>query len=109
MSTQDDWVRLDASETVTMAELCHTCGMTVTELEELIEFGALVPLETPVEGPVFSAEWVVPLRGAARLRSDFDLDVFTVGLLLGHLQRIDELEKRVRSLEAQLPGRARNH
>ena len=43
------------------------------------------------------------LREAARLRAQFDLDLFTVALLLGYLQRIARLEHQLRSLQAHVP------
>ena len=99
---------LEAGETVGFAGLARACAMTAAELEELVEFGALVPLGRNEEGLVFSAECMLPLREACRLRSDFDLDLFTAGLLMRYLQRIDTLERRVKSLGAQLPAHARH-
>lgn len=97
-----DW--LDASQAVQCGELAQMCGMSSSELNELVEYGALVPLAGG--GPLhFSAACVAPLREAVRLRADFDLDLFTTALLLGYLQRIELLEQRVRSLEAHLPQR----
>lgn len=101
-----DLAWLDARETVSFSELAQACEMTPVELEELMELGALVPLERTENEYVFSAECVMPLRDAGKLRMDFDLDVFTVALLLGYLHRIDVLERRVKSLEAQLPRHA---
>lgn len=104
-----EWVWLDTSETVTLSELSHCCGLGEDELEELVEYSALVPLEPAPKAPIFSAEWVVPLRAVATLRTDFDLELFTVALLLGHLNRIEALERQVRSLQAQLPAHVLAH
>jgi chaperone modulatory protein CbpM len=104
-----EWLWLDARESLTIEELSRACGLSVDELAEVIEYGALHALApfTP-QGQKqehnpgrFSAEWVVPLRAVSRLRQDFDLDVFTVGLLLGYLDRIDKLELEVQSLLAK--------
>lgn len=103
-----DWTWLDASQAVERGELAQMCGLSSPELDELVEYGALVPLAGA--GPLrFSAGCVAPLREAARLRSDFDLDLFTAALLLGYLQRIEQLEQRVRILEAHLPQRGGAH
>ena len=97
---------LDARETVTVAELSRACGLSAAELDELVEYGALAPLQRDTAERAFSAEWIVPLRTAGRLRQDFDLDLFAVAILLGYLNRIEELEREVKFLRAHLPGHA---
>jgi chaperone modulatory protein CbpM len=97
---------LDARETVTVTELSRVSGLTLSELEELVEYGALAPVQRTQTPLVFSAACVAPLRHAVRLRTDYDLDLFMVGMLLDYLQRIEDLEKQVRSLKAQLPKHA---
>ena len=105
MSAQVVEVRwLDARETVTVPELSRVCGLSAAELDELVEYGALTPLQHGQSERAFSAEWVVPLRTAGRLRQDFDLDLFAVSILLGYLNRIEELEREVKSLRAHLPA-----
>jgi chaperone modulatory protein CbpM len=99
---------LDARETVTVTELSRVSGLTASELQELVEYGALAPVQRPPATAtlVFSAACVAPLRHAVRLRRDFDLDLFMVSMLLDYLQRIEDLQKEVRSLKAQLPKHA---
>lgn len=96
-------VWLDATQTVTLSELSLCCGMSAAELEELVDYCALVPLTPATAERSFSAEWVVPLRAAGKLRLEFDLDLFTVAVLLGNLNRIEVLERQVRSLQALIP------
>lgn len=99
-----DWVWLDATETMTLDQLSSCCGMDPHDLEELMDYSALVPLQPVTQPPAFSAEWVTPLRTAGKLRTDFDLDLFTVALLLGHLNRIETLERKVKLLQALVPA-----
>lgn len=99
-----EYTWLDARETVTVSELSRACGLSAAELDELVEYGALRPLEQHRAERLFSAEYVMPLRSVGRLRLDFDLDLFTVALLFGYLNRIEALERQVQSLQAQLPG-----
>ena len=103
--TQDcpEWRWLDTRETVTLTELSHCCGLSEAELDELVDYCALVPLIPVEQEPTFSAQWVIPLRNASKLRLDFDLDLFTVVILLGNLNRIEMLERQVHSLQALLP------
>ena len=92
---------LDSRETVSLVELSRACGMNLDELVELVDYGALAPVESTAQGSLFSAGCIVQLRTVSRLRVDFDLDVFTVAVLMGYLDRIDELERQVRSLQAR--------
>lgn len=113
MTQEVEWMWLDATETVTISELSRCCGMSTLELDELVDYNALPPLVlTPLQSPlmferVFSAEWVTPLREVGKLRQDYDLDLFTVAMLLNHLNRIEMLERKVRTLEAHLPTHLR--
>lgn len=102
-----DWTWLDAQRHVEQAELEHMCSLTSAEIDELVEYGALVPVitETTVVRQ-FSAGCVAPLREATRLRADYDLDLFTVSLLFGYLQRISDLEQQLHALQAHLPRSA---
>jgi len=95
---------LDARETVTLAELSRVCGLNEVELQELQEYGALQSLDKTAAVQHFSSECIAPLRRAARLRRDFDLDLFAIALLLDYLHRIDALERQVKSLQAHLPA-----
>jgi chaperone modulatory protein CbpM len=100
-----EWNWLDPSETLGLDELARLCGMAAEDLRELADDGVLVSVEMRTAGePRFGADCVGPLRQAVRLRVDFDLDLFTTGLLFGHLRRIDALERQVASLRARLPG-----
>lgn len=107
MQTQQvEWLWLDERDTVSRSELSRACGMSTTEVDELVDYGALVPLAPDQSERVFSAQCITQLRTAGKLRVDFDLDLFAVAVLLGYLNRIEALERQVRSLEAHLPAHA---
>lgn len=99
-----DMTWLDASETISRAELSRACQVSAGELDELIEYGALAPLQKKGEELVFSAACAPTLRAACKLRKDYDLDLFTVALLMDYLNRIERLEREVRSLQAHVPA-----
>lgn len=102
MGSPDEWMWLDARETVAADELARMCGMTEAELGELLDYGILsVP-----SGGAFEAELVTPLREAVRVRVRYDLDLFTVGLIAQYLQRIEHLERELRALRGHGPGHA---
>lgn len=94
---------LDASETIGLPDLARTCGWSVDDLEELIDYGALTPVRAPAAERLFSASCVPTLRTVCKLRLDFDLDLFTVALLMDYVNRIEELKQEVRTLQAHLP------
>ena len=95
-----EMIWLDSRETVSLEELSRVCGLSTDELTELVDYGALAPLESSAPESFFSADCIVQLRTVCKLRLDFDLDVFTVAVLMGYLDRIDQLERQVRSLQA---------
>lgn len=97
-----DSVWVDGREGFTRTELAHASGLTDEDLGELIELGALRPLPGTGTQELFGAECMAAVRHAARLRRDFDLDLFAVAMLLEYLARIDALERQVHSLQAQV-------
>lgn len=88
---------------VGQADMARSCGLSAGEIDELVDYGILVAEGERDGPPVFSGDWVQPLREACRLRTQFALDLFATGLLSVQLRRIGQLERQVRSLEAQLP------
>ena len=89
-----EWMWLDESDTVTLSELSRASGMSVADVDELVEYGALLPLEASRQERVFSAQCVTQLRTACKLRMDFDLDLFSVAMMLGYLNRIEAWRDR---------------
>ncbi|MDP4076341.1 chaperone modulator CbpM [Acidovorax sp. A1169] len=104
MTTQQhDWHWLDHRGTVSLSDLSRASGLTAQELEELVEYGAIAPMAPEQAEQHFSAECVVPLRAAVRLRVAYDLDMFTVVLLMDGLRRIEVLTQRITVLESMVP------
>lgn len=101
-----DWSWLQDRQTISALALRQACDISSTDLDELVDYGALIPLEGVNDSRIFSADCMVPLREASKARKDFDLDIFVVVLLLKYLDRIELLERRVQALQARLPGRS---
>jgi chaperone modulatory protein CbpM len=99
-----DWDRPDEKSSITHSELSQVCQISTGDIDELVEYGALIPLERSPGGHTFSRACVASLRTACKLRRDYDLDLFTVALLMEHLIRIEELERELRFLQAHLPA-----
>lgn len=102
--SQAEWIWLDTRQSVSAAELSRVCAISADEVDELVQYGALAPLAQGVpvpQEPRFSADCVVALRAACKMRLDYDLDLFTVALLVGYLNRINALEQQLQSLHAR--------
>ena len=94
----------EVGESITHSELSQVCRISTAEIDELVEYGALIPLERSPGQRTFSRACVGSLRTACKFRRDYDLDLFTVALLMDHLNRIEELERELRFLQAHLPA-----
>ena len=86
---------------VSFAELSIACAMSVAELQELVDYGALQPVDATQAEPAFAISYLEPLRTAGKLRVDYDLDLFVVVIVMDYLNRIEQLETQLRSLQAQ--------
>jgi chaperone modulatory protein CbpM len=88
-------------------ELVELSGSSVEELRELVEYGAITPVNPESSQWVFPGQCLVTVRAACRLRVSFDLEPHGVALVVSLLDRIHNLEAEMGSLRARLPGRAR--
>lgn len=102
-------VWLDEHNELPQAEFLSLSGLSAVELRHLIECEMLLPVshaESDSDNALpmrFSAQVLVLARVAARLRSDFDLDLNGLALTLQMLRRIQQLEAELRDLRAQGP------
>ncbi len=100
---EPDWMNEHCE--VTLAELASLSGLPDAMLVELVECGALSPLDPDAVHWNFSAHCVVTMRKAGRLRKDFELDTNALAVALSFLERIRELEEQLRAAHAQIPRR----
>ena len=94
---------LDQAGAVTLMELAECSGLTESELRELVELGALAPMDAEAAQLHFAADCIVAARTASRLRHDFELDSHGVALVLSLLDRVQELELALTRVNARLP------
>ena len=93
-----EWV--DANAGVELSELARMAEMSIADLNELVEYGALEPL-TDCSAPLFfPVDCLSALRTAARLRRDYDMDLFAMAIMLDYLHQIEVLQEQVRLLQA---------
>lgn len=93
---------LDESARLALEDMLSLSGFSVEELVALVEHGAFDPEGTTMETWTFSARSAFVARRAAGLRSEFGLDTGGTSVVFGLLERIDELERRLRELECQI-------
>jgi chaperone modulatory protein CbpM len=98
----DDAVRLDTVTEVTWTQLVSASGIPEGELRELVRYGALVPRDPDAPTWTFEARWLVVARTASRIRHDFELDPHGVSVVLGYVERIEQLQAELRALRARL-------
>ena len=79
-------------------DFARTAGLPESDVRELLEYGLL-------DAARLDTRTALALRQAAQRRNDFDLDLFTTGLLAGYLLRIADLEAEVQRLQAERPAR----
>lgn len=101
---QSDGVRLDEWQMLPLDEVAQACELTTVEVRELVEFGVVEPVAHQGRD-CLRGDRLAPLRRAAALRRDFELDLFAMGLLVGYLERIEALEREVSGLRARLSAR----
>ena len=98
-----DVLWLDRSQSVSINDLIDLSGLTEDEVRELVDVGALAPTN-PQEVPwTFSADCIVTVRKASRLRDDLELDSHALVLALTLLEQIRALEEEIARLRAHLP------
>jgi hypothetical protein len=93
-------LRVDERGELSFAQLIEYSEMTEADLRELVEYGALVPVDPATPSWMFRADTLLIARSAGRLRRDFDLDLHGVSVLLRFIERIEELEAELRAVRA---------
>ena len=96
-------VWLDEHGALTLIELAECSGLSETELRELVDLGALEPLDREARDWNFNSHCIVAARAACRLRDDFELDTHGLAVVLSLLERVHELEHELQRLHARLP------
>lgn len=95
---------LDGSQSVSIHDLVELSGLTEGEVRDLVDAGALVPANPQEVNWTFSADCVITVRKASRLRDDLQLDSHALALALTLLEQIRTLEVELSQLRAQRPS-----
>ena len=90
-----------------LAQLAELAGVHELEVRELVEYGAVTPVDLESSPWIFNGRCLLTIRTACRLRVSFDLEPHGVALIVSLLDRIHDLEAQLGSLRAQTPQRLR--
>lgn len=90
---------------LSLTELAELSGLAEAELHELVDCGAIVPVDPRAGSPTFHADAIVAAKTAARLRRAFELDTQGLALAMALLERVHDLEAQLTRLQAQAPRR----
>ena len=95
-------VWLHGNEVCHIEHLVEVSGLSIEEINHLIESEVIVPTNHTVQPYLFALQTVLTVKKARRLRDDFDLDHNGLSIALTLLQRIDGLEKELETMRAEL-------
>src|SRR5260370_289676 len=94
---------IDERQEVPLAELAERSGLTESQLRELVEYGALDPVDPGASQWTFRSHCIVAARIAYRLHHDFDLAPDGLAVVMGLVERVHALETELRDLRARTP------
>jgi chaperone modulatory protein CbpM len=97
-----DSVWLDDAGVCTAEQLAEVSGLSVEEIDDLIENGVITPVDERAQPKSFRLHHMVTVRTARRLRDDFELDRHGVALALTLLGQIDGLEAELQAARVRL-------
>jgi chaperone modulatory protein CbpM len=101
----EEAVWLSEDQEFSLAELAELSGLSEGEVRDLVEYGAIAPVDPDAPQWIFKGYCLVTVRTACRLRLSFDLEPHGLALVLSLLDRIRELEMQMAGLQAQMPRR----
>jgi hypothetical protein len=94
---------LDSSQYVTLAELMQLSGFSEQDIREFVDIGVLTPAVSSAAEPQFSATYVMSVRKAGQLKTELDLDLNALVVVLTLLEQIRGMECDMSKLRARLP------
>lgn len=89
---------IDEETTFTLAELCRCCDVEAELIEALVEHGILEPAGRKGRYWCFAASSLRRTRITLHLQRDLGVNLAGAALALDLLERIDELDARLRVL-----------
>ena len=91
---------LNEGDSCTMVHLSEVSGLDRSELQMLMDSGALSPLPDAGDGPAFASSAILVAHAARRLRDDFELNPNGLALAMRLLARVETLERELNRFKA---------
>lgn len=99
MSDLTEHLRPEDGRLLSQEEFARTAGLAREQVRDLLDYGLLSAQKLDVRT-------ALALREAGRLQADFDLDLFSTGLLAGYIEKIHELRSELARALAEHPVRS---
>jgi chaperone modulatory protein CbpM len=100
---QPESLWLHRYQACSLTEISELSGLSETELLEWVDVGVIAPADPDAEPWTFSADCLITIRTACRMRQDFELDINSAALVVSLIERVHALEAEIRDLRAKLP------
>jgi len=94
---------IDEQPIVPLEELAERSGLSVSQLRELVDYGAIAPVDSDAAQWTFQTQCIVAARIAYRLHHDFELPPEGLAVVMGLVERVQALEAELRDLRARSP------
>jgi chaperone modulatory protein CbpM len=95
-------VWLNGNEVCRIDHLVEVSGLSIEEIEDLVDNDILAPLNPGNPPHSFALHAVLTVKMARRLRDDFQLEPHSLALTLTLLNRINSLEEELQTLRSRL-------
>jgi len=99
-----DGLLLDEQTELTIIDLCFACSSSEDWIVELVEEGAIEPVNLQTIGKqytqwIFTPDSLQKVRTAKRLQRDLNVNLAGIALALNLLEQIERLEAKLSSYE----------
>ncbi|MDY0039169.1 MAG: chaperone modulator CbpM [Desulforhabdus sp.] len=87
---------------VSMSEVASRCGVHPDLIDRFIYLGLIDPIGREEDEFIFRSEVIPLVRKIIRLRNSLGINYAGIGLVLELLKRVEELERRIEQLRAEM-------
>lgn len=96
------WTLLGDQAVCSAEYLAEISGLSNQEIEELIDYGVIMPVDIASQPLSFHLRHVVTANTARRLRDDFELDQHGLTLAMTLMRRMVDLQEQLDALRARI-------